>query len=69
MESHKWSGKDVNQSRQLSNVWIHVKRVIGQLKTFKLLQSTLPISHIDLSNDIMVVVTAIVNLNNSVVNK
>jgi len=50
-------------------VRIYVERVIGQLKKFKMLQSTLPISHIDLINDIMVVVSAIVNLNSSVVNK
>ena len=63
------SGKDVHQSGQLSNVRIHVARVIGQLKKFKILQCTLPISHIDLINDIMVVVSAIANLNSSFVNK
>ena len=58
---------DVQTCRQLSNVRIHVERVIGQLKKFRILQSTIPISQVDLLNDVMVVVAAIVNLNKSVV--
>ena len=46
-----------------------MERVIGQLKKFKILQHTFPISHVDLIDKIMVVVSGIVNLNQSVVNK
>ena len=46
------SGKEVDTSRQLSNVRIHVERVIGQL---------------DLLDNIMVIVCAIINLNKSIV--
>ena len=42
------SGKEVHESRQLSNVRIHVDHVIGQLKKFRILQSTVPISQVDL---------------------
>ena len=62
-------GRDVQQSRQLSNVRIHVERVIGQLKKFRLLQSTVQISQVKLLDNVMVVISAIINLNKSVVNK
>ena len=62
-------GRDVQQSRQLSNVRIHVERVIRQLKKFRLLQSTVQISQVKLLDNVMVVISAIINLNKSVVNK
>ena len=46
------SGMDVERSRQLARVRIHVERVIGQLKKkYKILQNTLPISLINCSKD------------------
>eukprot|EP00112_Aurelia_sp_Birch-Aquarium-sp1_P012053 Seg253.27 transcript_id=Seg253.27/GoldUCD/mRNA.D3Y31 product="THAP domain-containing protein 4" protein_id=Seg253.27/GoldUCD/D3Y31 len=62
------AAKDVHRSRQLANVRIHVERVIGQLKKFRILQSTIPISQVDLIDNVMVVISAIVNLNRSIVN-
>ena len=59
--------KDVHDSRRLSNVRIHVERVIGQLKKFRILQNTIPLTQIDLLDDAMVVIAAAVNLNKSVV--
>ena len=38
------SQREVEFSRQLSNVRIHVERAIGRMKNYKILQSTLPIS-------------------------
>ena len=38
------SQREVETSRDLSRVRIHVERAIGRLKYFKLLQSTLPIT-------------------------
>ena len=59
--------KDVDESRKLSNVRIHIERVIGQLKKFRLLQNTVPISQVDLLDNAMIVICALVNLRKSVV--
>ena len=61
------TGLEVDMSRQLSNVRIHVERVIGRIKKFRILQSIIPIIQIDLIDDVMISICAIVNLNPSVV--
>ena len=61
--------KDVSESRKIAHVCIHVERVIGRLKTFKILNSTIPVSQVDLLNGVMIFVLALVNLNKSVVSK
>ena len=61
------SEKEVDTSRQLSNVRIHVERVIGEVKKFRMLQNIVPLTQIDLLDDIMVIVCAIINLNKSIV--
>lgn len=61
------SGLEVDTSRRLSNVRIHVERVIGRIKKFRLLQSIIPITQMDLMDDIMVTICCAVNLNQSVV--
>ena len=61
------AASDVHTSRQLSNVRIHVERVIGQLKKFRLIQNTIPISQVDMLDDVMKVISALINLNKSVV--
>ena len=63
------SAKDVDRSRQIAHVRIHVERVIGQLKKFRILNSVIPISQVDLTDNIMIVISAIVNLSPSVVNQ
>ena len=60
---------EVARSRKIANVRIHVERVIGRLRTYKILNSTIPISQVDLLNDVMIIVSALVNLNKSVVSK
>ncbi|CAN8007222.1 unnamed protein product, partial [Ixodes pacificus] len=40
------SGEEVTQSRKLSRVRIHVERAIVRLKTFRILQTVLPVSYI-----------------------
>ena len=62
------SAKDVDMSRQIAHVQIHVKQVIGQLKKFCILNSVIPISQVDLTDSIMIVISGIVNLSPSVVN-
>ena len=61
------SAKDVHNSRKISNVRIHVERVIGRTKKFKILNSIIPIKMVDLLDSVMVVICVLVNLNNSVV--
>ena len=58
---------DVDYSRSLAHVRIHVERVIGRLRKFSYLQSRISISQVDLLDDAMVIISAIINLNNSVV--
>ena len=38
------SGKEGGASRKISNVRIHIERVIGWLRKFRILQSTIPIT-------------------------
>ena len=62
------TAKDIGTSRQIANARIHVERVIGRLKKFKILNNSIPIGQVDLT-DIMVTIAGIINLNASVVNK
>lgn len=72
------SQREVEQTRQIARVRIHVERVIGQLrKKFKILSNTLPISLLKCPLDanrvnctidrILIVTAALTNLSNSVV--
>ena len=58
---------EVDTSRQLSNVRIHVERVIGRLKKFRYLQTTVPIQQVDLLDNVMIIISACVNLNQKIV--
>ena len=57
------SAKDVDMSRQIAHVRIHVQRAI------RILNSVILISLADLTDDIMIVISGIVNLSPSVVNQ
>ena len=61
------SQKEVDTSRKLANVRIHVERVIGRLRKFEILNRTIPTTQVDLLDDIMVVLCGIVNFCKSVV--
>ena len=50
-------------SRQLSNVHIHGERVIGLLKKFQYLETTVPIQQVDLLDNAMIKIPGWVNLN------
>ena len=63
------TAKDMDISRQIAHVRIHVQRVIGGLKKFKILNTTIPIGQVDLTDNIMVSIAWIINLSTSVVNK
>ena len=59
--------KDVDYSRSLANVRIHVERVIGRLRKFTYLQSKIPISQVDLLDEVMTIICSIININSCVV--
>ena len=61
------SGKQVDNSRKISYVRIHVERVIGRIPKFQILQSTKPILQVHLLDNVMPVTAALVNINSSVV--
>lgn len=63
------SAQEVDSSWQLSRVRIHVERVIGRWKNFKILQSVIPIAQADLLDDIVIVCGGLTNLCASVVTK
>lgn len=74
------STKEVETTRWLARVRIHIERVIGQLhKKYKILQQTLSINMIQHSSDskknnclldrILIVIAVLINLSPSVVNK
>lgn len=63
------SAQEVDTSRQLSRVRIHVERVIGRWKNFKILQTVIPVSQVNMLDDVVTVCGALTNLCKSVVSK
>ena len=61
------SGKEVDNSRKISNVRVHVERVTGRIRKFRILQSTIPILQVHLLDNVLSVIAALVNINNNVV--
>ena len=61
------AGVEKDTSRQISIVWIYVEHVIGRIKKIRLLQTTLPLTKINLLDDIKVIVCGLVNMSNSLV--
>ena len=49
------SAKDVDMFRQMAHVRIHAERVTGQLKSFRILNSVISISQVDITNGMMIV--------------
>ncbi len=60
-------GSCVDTSRQLSRVRIHVERVLGQLKTFQMLNTVIPISQVDMLDDIVIICARLIHLRRAVV--
>ena len=55
------TAQDVDTSRQISHVRIHVERVIGRLKSYNILSSVIPVNQVDLLDYIVVVISGLVN--------
>lgn len=58
---------EVEESRKIANVRIHIERVIGRIKNFNITNTIIPISQVDLLEDVMIIVCALTNLKPSVV--
>ena len=61
------SAAEVHSSKRISNVRIHVERVIGRMRNFLILQSTVPLTQVHLLDDIVAIEAAMNNLLPSVV--
>ena len=68
-EKKQLTARDVDISQQIAHFRIHVERVIGQLKKFKMLGSVIPICIVDLLDEVMTSVGGLINLSPRVVNK
>jgi hypothetical protein len=53
---------EVHKSKCLSNVRIHVERVIGNMRSYFILQSTIPVNQVRLLDDIVVIIAALTNI-------
>ena len=54
--------QDTMKTKRVANARIHVERVIGRMKEFRILRSELPIDQIDLLDNIFKICGALVNL-------
>ena len=55
------SKNEVDRSRQIANVRIHIERVIGRMRKFEILNSRIKISQVNLLDEIMVCIAGLVN--------
>ena len=53
---------EVHKSKCLSNVRIHVERVIEKMRNYLILQSTIPVNQVHLLDDIVVIIAALTNI-------
>lgn len=61
-DKEEMSGQEADSSMQFSSVQIHVERVLGWWKKFKILQSIIPIAQADLLDDIVIVCGGLTNI-------
>jgi hypothetical protein len=61
--------EDIVKDRRIASKRIHIERMIGLSKTFKILKSDLPSSKLNLGSRIVFICFAISNFRNSIVNE
>ena len=63
----QFSEKEAKDTKVIAHARIHIERVIGRIKEFKIFQSPIPLDFVDLIDHIFTVCSAIVNLNPEIV--
>jgi hypothetical protein len=58
----QFTRSEVYQGKRIARARIHVERVMGRLKEFRLLKNILPLTMIDLCDQIWIIAGAIVNM-------
>jgi len=61
------SSREVDTSRSIANVRIHIERVIGRMRKFNVINTTIPILQVDLLDDIITCIGGLVNLSSKIV--
>ena len=61
------SAGEVDRSRSISNVRIHIERVIGRMRKFNIINTTIPVTQVDLLDEIMTCIGGLVNLSEKIV--
>ena len=56
------SRDNVKQTQKVANLRIHVEHAIGRLKTFKILNSIMPITLVPSADDVIIICAAPINL-------
>ena len=60
--SKQFSETDCANTKEVANSRIHIERAIGRMKEFHILKHDFSLQHIDLLDNILVIIAAIVNL-------
>ena len=61
------SKKDVDTSRSIARVCIHIERVIGRMRKFDIINTVIPLFRVDLLDEIMLCIAGLVNISDRIV--